>query len=63
MSLGDPQSHLVIPGTCARNRQGLDRGMEMGMTMGRPQSLLSKVGATWMERGFGLCLCELRAEA
>lgn len=35
----------------------------MGMTMGRPQSLLSKVGATWMERGFGLCLCELRAEA
>lgn len=33
------------------------------MTMGRPQSLLSKVRATWMERGFSLCLCELPAEA
>jgi hypothetical protein len=41
--------------------QGLVRGVEMGTTV---SSLLRKVGATWVERGFGLCLsAEVRAEA
>ena len=65
VSLGGPPVPPLNPwDLCWKLETGRvsSRGMEMGTTVGRPQSL--KQGWDHLDgRGFGLSLCELRSEA